>query len=174
MPASRYPISVSQYGPARGQTGLDDDEEDDDDDSLSQSGPQDRVRRNYLGQQPASLSAVGSLPDGSMPGATGRPETIKVQLNESYFSAERRRLYNLLATVRSKLSSMQMFNPVKNQTMREQQETWDEKVSNSGGSLVCVPSPDVGLGERSSWRATPSAPQMKSLAKNCSVSLVAR
>lgn len=140
MPASRYPIGVSQYGHARVRAGLDEedddqeDPDDDDDDSLSQSCPQDRIRRNYLGQRPGA-NLASSQAEASL-GASARPETIEVQLNEGFLSRERRFLYDILANTRSKLSTMQMFNPARNQSMREQQESWDEKVSSSGQRAI--------------------------------------
>ena len=120
-------------GPADG------DFDDDDDDSLSH--PHDRIRRNYLQNQHQQYSQGSGINGGggggeqqensarTLNGSGQRQETIRVNLNESYFANERRALVNLLANVRQKFNSMQMFNPAKNQSIKEQQEQWNENVS---------------------------------------------
>lgn len=101
----------------------DDDEEDDDDDSFTRG---DNIRRsNYLhsvglAAQQSSTGCATNQPRLVSAGAQG--ETIQVKLNESYFANEKRAVVNLVANCRQKLNSMQMFNPAKNQTFREQQQ----------------------------------------------------
>ena len=57
---------------------------------------------------------------------------IRVKLNEGYFAKEQRSLLNMAANLRQKISSMQMFNPAKNQSINEQQQEWSQKVSAIG------------------------------------------
>lgn len=98
----------------------DDYEDDEDEDSFDHS--KDKIRRNYLHH----AHGVNMSFDANR---MGGPEPIQVKLNESYFANEKRAIVNLLANARTKLNSMQMFNPAKNQTIKEQQETWSDKVS---------------------------------------------
>lgn len=83
----------------------------------------DRIRRSFH----------QTTQDNSFDYLAGRqqqqPETIQVTLNEGYFAAERRQLVNCLANVRQKISSVQMFNPAKNDQAIKRQEEWTEKVS---------------------------------------------
>lgn len=66
-------------------------------------------------------------------------ETIEVRLNESYFSNERRALVNLLANCRQKFASLQLFNPVQNQSIKEQQQqSWNENVSPVSAFLFTI------------------------------------
>lgn len=60
---------------------------------------------------------------------TTHGETIHVKLSEGYFSNERKKVVNLLANLRSKFNSMQMFDPAKNKSINEQQQSWKEDVS---------------------------------------------
>lgn len=128
---------ASSSGARQAEDDNDEDEfDDDDDDSYSQTHRGDGIRRNYR------LHAYAQ-PGGSSSGShqrqtnenyretnnTANQETIRVHLNESYFASERRAVVALLANVRQKVSSLQMFNPVKNQSINEQQEQWNEKVS---------------------------------------------
>lgn len=121
--ASRYPVGNSPYGGARGNPLEEDEEDEDDEPTSSDSAPHDGIHRSYLQNQQMN-------PQAGQNNAT-RPETIQVQLNEGVFANERRYVHDLLASARSRLAAMQMFNPVKNQSLREQQEQWDEKVSRS-------------------------------------------
>lgn len=62
-----------------------------------------------------------------------QPETIRVKLNESYFAREKHLLMGLMANARNKVNSMKLFNPVQNESTKQQQEEWSERVSS-----VCV------------------------------------
>lgn len=113
------------------------DDDDEDDDSLSsQSNSRDKIRRNYIAA-PTNNNNNLAANDPASPSSQSHqrnhyqiPETIQVKLNESYFANERRAAVNLLANCRQKLNSLQMFNPAKNQSIREQQEkNWEENVS---------------------------------------------
>lgn len=112
---------------------IDEDEFDDEDDSYASYGSnfhmqaaagsnQQAASVNYDHQHQATTFVSG--------GAARQPaETIQVTLNESYFASERRILLDLFANLRQKLSSTQMFNPAKNETIKQQQQEWNEKVS---------------------------------------------
>lgn len=111
-------------------------DDDDDDDSLSQQ-QHDRIRRsNYLSSQQHQASHQQQQQQHQLNqqasnfNSTTRQETIHVKLNESYFANEKKALVNMLANCRQKLNTLQMFNPAKNQSLREQQEQqWNDNVS---------------------------------------------
>lgn len=107
-------------------------EEDYEEDSDSLSQAHDQVRRNYLpnlhqvsGNESSRAQAQREL---STDAAKSQPK-----LGESYFAKERRALLNVLANGRQKISSLQMFNPAKNQSVKEEQQQWSENVSVSSG-----------------------------------------
>lgn len=90
---------------------------------------EDRIRRHYLQhQRPNSERAQTSTMIGQ-DSSQQPPETIHVKLNESYFAREQRALIDLVANIRQKFQSTQLFNPAKNQSIREQQQQWTEDVS---------------------------------------------
>lgn len=126
---------------SRHNVGQDFDDDDEDDDSLSsQFNSRDKIRRNYIAAPNNSAETSGNTlnhPGNSSSHSNQRnypiPETIQIKLNESYFANERKAAVNLLANCRQKLNSLQMFNPAKNQSIREQQEkNWNENVSKIG------------------------------------------
>lgn len=110
------------------------DDEDYDEDSFNNNNRHinrgDKIKRNYLQHETTNNFSFDNR------GPLGTGEAIHVQLNEGYFSNEKKIVIDFLANVRSKLSSMQMFNPAKNQTVKEQQETWNDKVSINVKSLL--------------------------------------
>lgn len=116
--AGRPPAEEDEY----------EDEEDYDEDSFNNNNNNnmnrggDKIRRNYLQQQGTNFSFDNRGPIG-----TG--EAIHVKLNEGYFSNEKKVVVDFLANVRSKLNTVQMFNPAKNNSNLQQQETWNDKVS---------------------------------------------
>lgn len=117
----------------------DEDEEEEEEDFVSR----DRVRRSYIrpasGQQrqhfETSTNAAWQPPasDGS---PRPEPAVTRVTLDEGYFAPERRKLRGALANVRQKLAGLQLFNPARNESLKQQQrEEWTEKVS---GRLVLI------------------------------------
>lgn len=121
-------FGLAGYGRPSGGRHDEDDEEfyDDEDDSYSEHKPGvDKIKRNYLQQQQSKQQP--QQVDQSQ--QSSGPETIRVELDESYFGKEKRFLINVASNLRSKLNSMQMFNPAKNVNIKEQQETWNESVS---------------------------------------------
>lgn len=143
---AHYNSSAGRYGSGRfasgGQAASEEDFDDDDDDSIGH----DRIRRNYLHQhhqaansanlqQQQQQDATEAAAAAASTGPFRAAETIQVKLNEGYFASERKAVVNLLANCRQKCSSMQMFNPAKNQSIKEQQQQWDENVSALARSL---------------------------------------
>lgn len=121
---ARYTGNAAGIGGSGGQ----EDYDDEDDDSISQG--HDRIRRNYIHHaHQAHHTNNQDHSNGIGNSASQQDTTIHVTLNESYFSSERRALVNLLANIRQKFNSMQMFNPAKNQSIKEQQQQWNEDVS---------------------------------------------
>lgn len=129
-PASRFAASRAGREPE------DEDEfdEEDEDSFSSSSRPNrhhgDKITRKY---QTGADSSAGSSAFYQSDGTN--QETIRVHLNESYFANERRQLVGLVANVRQKLNTLQMFNPAKNQTINEQQQNWNEKVSEKSSGI---------------------------------------
>lgn len=138
------PYMQNQRGAPGSRHNVDQDYDDDDDDDDSFSSPShrrgDKIKRNYISgvanDHNDPQNAINSTTAGSSSTSNYNQrnnniqETIQVKLNESYFANERRAAVNLLANCRQKLNSLQMFNPAKNQSIREQQEmNWNENVS---------------------------------------------
>lgn len=108
------------------------DDDDEDDDSFGSSSPADRIRRHYHHhqQQQQNSSSQQAASGGGSSSVSVPTETIQVKLNESYFARERRLLVDALANVRQTVSSVRMFNPAKNESVKQQaQQEWNEKVS---------------------------------------------
>lgn len=130
------PFNKSNFNQVTANIGQEDDfydDDDEDDDSFNEGRGVDRIKRNYLHQSASNQQASSA---GSQPGVHQQPEIINVKLDESYFAREKRFLINAMANVRNKLNSVQMFNPAKNQVLKEQQESWSENVSHS---IICLP-----------------------------------
>lgn len=140
------PYMQSQRGVPGSRHNADQDYDDDDDDDDSFSSPShhrgDKIKRNYISgaannhndtQNTINAAAAAGSSSTSTSNYHQRnniQETIQVKLNESYFANERKAAVNLLANCRQKLNSLQMFNPAKNQSIRERQEmNWNENVS---------------------------------------------
>lgn len=87
-------------------------------------------------QDSAGAGAVGAGPAGRQPA-----ETIRVKLNESYFAKEKHLLIGLMANARNKVNSMRLFNPMQNETAKQQQQEWTERVSWPWSSDICMHGP---------------------------------
>lgn len=114
----------------------DDDLDEDPNDTASNSSssynkPADRIRRSH--QTTTANPATTSKTSTKINFAN---EPIQVKLNESYFAREQKLVKDCLANVRQKVAQLQMFNPAKNATQREQQQTWNESVSSPHKILV--------------------------------------
>lgn len=92
--------------------------------SSSCNKPADRIRRSH---QTTTTPTIHSAPPNNKINFANEP--IQVKLNESYFAREQKLVKDCLANVRQKVAQLQMFNPAKNATQREQQQTWNESVS---------------------------------------------
>lgn len=108
----------------------DDDEDDEDlqqedsnEDSSSSWKPADRIKRSTHHQTTTNSKTNTNTK------INFANEPIQVKLNESYFAREQKLIKDCLANVRQKVSQLQLFNPAKNATQREQQQTWNESVS---------------------------------------------
>lgn len=98
-----------------------------DDDSISSSSSSvanDRVRRHHHSRDDIEIGCSDGIRQGRR-----LPETIHVRLNESYFGKEKTAIYNLLANARQRVASLRLFNPAKNEVVRENEQTWSESVS---------------------------------------------
>lgn len=109
--------------------------DEDEDSEMSNHETGDGIRRNYVTsvrhQQQQQVDENCTRQQKQQSSCSyAEHETIKVNLDESYFSNERRVLVNLFANCRQKFASMQLFNPAKNQSIKEQQQqSWNENVS---------------------------------------------
>lgn len=109
--------------------------DDEAEDSLSSSDSSivnDRIRRH----QRESASVTLDINHDSNRG--NERDTIHVRLNESYFAKEQTAIYNFLANTRQYLTSLRLFNPAKNENIRQKEETWTESVSFSRLVYKCL------------------------------------
>lgn len=97
----------------------------DDEDSISSSSSSiatDKIKRHQHSRGDIRIGIESRLGDE-------KSETIRVKLDESYFAKEKAAICNFVANARQRLTSIRMFNPAKNETIRETEQTWNESVS---------------------------------------------